>query len=323
MYHRVTKEERRLIYFMRQEGDGIGEIARRLGRAGSTISRELRRNRGGKGYRYRQADARAQARTKRTVRRRFTPEMRAELDRALRYKRLTPQLISEQARAQGRPFACKETLYRYIYAESRTGGTLWTCLPRSHKRRWRRCSRRDNGGRGRLLRQRRIDERPAEVATRETVGHWEGDLIQGAAGSGHLVTLVDRKTRYTLVGWTPTREAKDVTRVVVRLLSELPARVRHSLTFDNGKEFAGHETIAKRLKLDVYFAHPYHSWERGTNENVNGLVRRLYPKRSSFADVDAYQIWQLRRFLNDRPRGCLGWKTPSEEMAAFLGFAPR
>ena len=323
MYHRVTKEERRLLSCMRQAGDGIGEIARRLGRAGSTISRELQRNRGKRGYCYRQADARAQARTKREVWRRFTPQMQAELERALRYKQLTPQLISQQARAQGRPFACKETLYQYIYAESRTGGTLWTCLPRSHKRRWRRCSRRDNGGRGRLLHQRRIDERPAEVATRETVGHWEGDLIQGAAGSGHLVTLVERKTRFALVGWTPTREAKDVTRVVVRLLSELPAHVRRSLTFDNGKEFAGHETIAKRLKMAVYFAHPYHSWERGANENVNGLVRRLYPKRCSFADVDAYQLWQLRRFLNDRPRGCLGWKTPSEEMAACLGFAPR
>ena len=322
MYHRVTKEERRLIFFMRQEGDGIGAIARRLGRAGSTISRELQRNRGQRGYRHRQADARAQARTKRVVRRRFTPEMKAELAHTLRYKRLTPQLISQQARAQGRPFACKETLYQYIYAEGQTGGTLWTCLPRSHKQRWRRCSRRDSGGRGRLLRQRRIDERPAEVATRETFGHWEGDLIQGAAETGYLVTLVERKTRFALVGWTRTREAKDVTRTVIRLLSELPAPARRSLTFDNGKEFAGHERIARHLKLDVYFAHPYRSWERGANENVNGLVRRLYPKRSSFAGIDDYQIWQVRRFLNDRPRGCLNWKTPSEEMAAFLGFAP-
>ena len=322
MYHRVTKEERRLIFFMRQEGDGIGEIARRLGRAGSTISRELRRNRGQRGYRYRQADARAQARTKREVRRRFTPEMKAELERALRYKRLTPQLISQQARTQGRPFACKETLYQYVYAEGRAGGTLWTCLPRSHKRRWRRCSRRDNGGRGRLLRQRRIDERPAEVATRETFGHWEGDLIAGAAETGHLVTLVERKTRFALVGWIRTREAKEVTRMVVRLLSELPAHVRRSLTFDNGKEFAGHERIARRLKLDVYFAYPYRSWERGTNENVNGLIRRQYPKGSSFAEIDGLQLWHLRQFVNDRARDCLGWSTPREEAPACLGFAP-
>ncbi len=322
MYHRVTKEERRLISCMRQAGDGLGEIARRLGRACSTISRELQRNRGKRGYCYRQADARAQARTKREVLQRFTPEMQEEVVRCLRYKKSSPQIISEQARQQGRPFVCKETIYQYLYADGKAGGRLWTLLTRSHKKRYRRCSRNDGRGKGRIRNQRRIDTRPAEVDTRETFGHWEGDLIKGAAGTGYLVTLVERKTRFALIGRTQTKEAKAVTRMVVRMLSELPAHVRQSLTFDNGKEFAGHETIAKRLKLDVFFAHPYHSWERGTNENVNGLVRRLYPKRSSFADIDAYQIWQLRRFLNDRPRGCLGWKTPSEEIAAFLGFAP-
>ena len=322
MYHRVTKEERRLISCMRQAGDGFGEIARRLGRAGSTISRELRRNRGKRGYCYRQADARAQARTKREVLQRFTPEMKEEVVRCLRYKKSSPQIISEQARQQGRPFVCKETIYQYLYADGKAGGRLWTLLTRSHKKRYRRCSRNDGRGKGRIRNQRRIDTRPAEVETRKTFGHWEGDLINGASGTGYLVTLVERKSRFALIGRTQTKEAKAVTRVVVRLLSELPAHIRQSLTFDNGKEFAGHETIAKRLKLDVFFAHPYHSWERGTNENVNGLVRRLYPKRSSFADIDAYQIWQLRRFLNDRPRGCLGWKTPCEEIAAFLGFAP-
>lgn len=322
MYHRVTKEERRLISCMRQEGDGLGKIARRLGRATSTISRELRRNRGKRGYCYRQADARAQARTKREVLQRFTPEMKAEVARCLLYKKSSPQIVSEQARQQGRPFVCKETIYQYLYADGKAGGRLWTLLPRSHKKRYRRCSRNDGRGKGRLRNQRRIDTRPAEVEARETFGHWEGDLINGAAGTGYLVTLVERKSRFALIGRTQSKEAKAVTRMVVRLLSELPAHARQSLTFDNGKEFAGHEKISKKLKMDVFFAHPYHSWERGTNENVNGLVRRVYPKRSSFADIDAYQIWQLRRFLNDRPRGCLGWKTPSEEMAAFLGFAP-
>ena len=322
MHHRVTKAERRVIYFMRQEGDGIGEIARRLRRAASTISRELRRNRGKKGYRYRQADARAQARAKRVVLRRFTAEMKAELERGLRYRKQTPQIVSRQARKQGRPFVCKETIYQYLYADGHAGGTLWTCLPRAHRKRWKRCPRADDRGKGRLRNQRRIDARPAEVDTRETVGHWEGDLINGATGTGHLVTLVERKTRFALIGRTQTKEAPEVTRAIVGLLSQLPAAVRRSVTFDNGKEFAGHEKIAKKLGLEVFFAHSYRSWERGTNENVNGLVRREYPKRSSFADIDAYQIWQVRRFLNDRPRGCLGWKTPSEEMAACLGFAP-
>ena len=322
MYHRVTKAERRLIYFMRQEGDAIRMIARRLGRFASTISRELRRNRGQKGYRYKQADARAQARTKRVVRPRFTPEMKEEVARCIQYKKLTPQIISAQARKQGRAFVCKETIYQYLYAEGKAGNTLWRLLPRAHRKRRRRCPRDDGRGKGRLCNQRRIDTRPPEVETREVFGHWEGDLINGTPGTGHLVTLVERVTRYTLIGRTQTKEANEVTRIINRLFAEVPPMARRSLTIDNGKEFAGHEAISKRLKMDVFFAYPYHSWERGTNENVNGLIRREYPKRSSFSGIDGYQLWQLRRFVNDRPRECLGWKTPSEEMAAFLGFAP-
>ena len=323
MYHRVTKGERRAIYFMRQEGDTLRAIARRLGKSASTISRELRRNKGKRAYRYQQADARAQARAKRVVVRRFTPEMKAEVARGLRYKGATPQIISAQARKQGRAFVCKETIYQHLYAEGKAGGTLWRFLPRAHRKRWRRCPRDDGRGKGRIRNQRRIDERPAEVESRETFGHWEGDLINGAPGTGHLVTLVERKTRFTLIGRTQTKGAKEVTRSILRLFAELPPIARRSLTLDNGKEFAGHETIAKRLKMDLFFAFPYRSWERGANENVNGLVRREYPKRASFAEIDGYQLWQLRRFVNDRPRGCLDWNTPSEEMAACLGFAPR
>ena len=135
-------------------------------------------------------------------------------------------------------------------------------------------------------------------------------------------TLVERKTRFALIGRTQTKEAKEVTRAILRLFAELPASARLSLTLDNGKEFAGHETIAKRLGMDVFFAHPYHSWERGTNENVNGLIRRQYPKGSSFAEIDGLQVWQLRRFVNDRARDCLDWSTPCEEATACLGFAP-
>ena len=322
MDHRVTEEERRVIYFMRQEGDGIRRIARRLGRSASTVSRELRRNKGRKGYRHKQADARAQARAKRVVPRRFTPEMKEEVARCLQYKGSTPQIISGQARKQGRAFVCKETIYQHLYAEGKAGGTLWRFLPRAHRKRWRRCPRADGRGKGRIRNQRRIDTRPAEVETRETLGHWEGDLVNGAPGTGHLVTLVERKTRFALIGRTQTKEAKEVARAILRLFAELPPSARRSLTLDNGKEFAGHETIAKRLGMGVFFAHPYHSWERGANENVNGLIRREYPKRCSFAGIDGYQLWQLRRFVNDRARDCLEWNTPSEEMAACLGFAP-
>jgi transposase, IS30 family len=162
-YKHVTQQERRLIYYMRQAGDSLQDIALRLGRAVSTISRELRRNRGKNGYRYKQAHAKAEARAKRVVPRRFTQEMKAELERGLRCKEWSPQLISTQARAQGRPFVCKETLYQYIYAEGKAGGRLWTLLTRSHKQRWRRCPRNDGRGKGRIRNQRMIDSRPAST----------------------------------------------------------------------------------------------------------------------------------------------------------------
>jgi len=318
----MTLEERRLLYNMRQAGDKASVICKRLGRPPCTISREVQRNSGKRGYRYKQAHAKAQARAKREVPRCFTQSMKDEVARCLEYKQSSPHIISEQARAQGRPFVCKETIYQHLYADSKAGGSLCTFLPRAHRTRRRRCPRTDGRGRGRILNQRMIDSRPAEVDTRETVGHWEGDLINGAAGTGHLVTLVERKSRWTLIGRTQTKGAKEVSRAIIRLLSQLPSSARKSLTFDNGKEFAKHQTIARVLKMDVFFAHPYHSWERGTNENVNGLIRRQYPKRSSFAEMDGYQLWQLARFVNDRPRRCLKWRTPLEEITAFLGFAP-
>jgi len=168
-----------------------------------------------------------------------------------------------------------------------------------------------------------IGTRPAEVETRRTVGHWEGDLINGAHDTGNLVTLVERNMRYTLIGRTDSKNAEEVTREIIARFDALPRSVRLSLTLDNGKEFARHEEIALNTHMDVFFATPYHSWERGTNENTNGLIRRLYPKKSSFAEIGEAKLDHIERFLNDRPRKCLGWMTPREKMTAFLGFAPR
>jgi IS30 family transposase len=166
-----------------------------------------------------------------------------------------------------------------------------------------------------------IDTRPTEVETRKIVGHWEGDLINGARDTGNLVTLVERNMRYTLVGRTGSKEAEEVTREIIARFETLPQAVRLSLTLDNGKEFARHEDIAQNTHMDVFFARPYHSWERGTNENMNGLIRRLYPKKSSFAGIGEAELKRIDRFLNDRPRKCLGWMTPREKMAVFLGCA--
>ena len=320
-YKRVTEEERWLIYRWQQEGAGVREVARRLGRAASSISREIVRNTGGRGYRPQQAHAQAQAQARRPGPRRFTETVRADAEARLKAG-WTPEMIGQRARLEGRPWVCKETIYKHIYADAKAGGTLWQHLPRVKRQRRRRCPRQEGRGRGRIPNQRRIDTRPAEVETRQTVGHWEGDLINGAPATGNLVTLVERNTRFALIGRTDSKEAAEVTQTIGALFEPLPPQSRLSLTLDNGKEFARHEELARDTRMDVFFARPYHAWERGTNENTNGLIRRLYPKRSSFAGIGAAQLQRIDTYLNDRPRRCLGWLTPREKMTVFLGCAP-
>jgi IS30 family transposase len=320
-YNRVTEEERTHTYRWRQEGKSLREVARRLGRAVSTICREILRNTGGRGYRPKQAHWKAQERARRPGPRRFTEAVRVDAEARIK-EGWTPDIICERARLEGREHVSKETIYKHVYAEAKAGGTLWKELPRAGRKRRRRCPRLEGRGRGRIPNQRMIDTRPAEVETRQSVGHWEGDLINGAQETGNLVTLVERNTRFSLVGRTASKEADEVTREICVKFGVLPQKARVSVTFDNGKEFARHEEIAMNTRMDVFFARPYHSWERGTNENTNGLIRRLHPKKSSFAGIGAAELTRIDRFLNDRPRKCLGWMTPREKMAAFLGFAP-
>lgn len=320
-YRRVTDGERRLIRMWGQAGYRQGETARRLGRSPSTISREIARNSGGNGYQPRQAHRMAQARARRPGSRRFTEAVKEDAEARLR-DGWTPEIISGRARIEGRCWVCKETIYQHIYANSEAGGDLWKHLPRARRQRRRRCPREEGQRWVRIRNQRMIDTRPSQVETRAVVGHWEGDLICGANKTGHLITLVERRTRFTLVGRTTTKETKEVTRMMCKMFGKMPQASRLSLTLDNGKEFAWHERLARKTGLDVFFAHPYHSWERGTNENTNGLIRRLHPKKSSFAGIGETQLKHIDTFLNDRPRKCLEWKTPREAMADFLVPAP-
>jgi IS30 family transposase len=314
-YKRVTAEERALIYRWRKEGLTQRETARRLDRDVSSISRELGRNSGKRGYRSKQAHKKAQAQAKRPGPRRFTDQVRVDAEARLKAG-WTPEIISQRARLEGRPYVCKETIYKHVYADAKVGGTLWKNLPRAKRKRRRRCPRQDR--QKQIPNQRMIGTRPAEVETRQTVGHWEGDLINGAYGTGNLATLVERNTRFALVGRTNSKETKEVARKICVLLGSLPQKSRLSVTLDNGKEFARHEQLARDTHMDVFFANPYHAWERGTSENTNGLIRRLYPKKSSFLGIGRAEINRIDRYLNDRPRKCLGWWTPRERMAAFI-----
>ena len=320
-YKRITAEERGLIYRWLQESLKQNEISWRLGKTSGSISREIKRNTGLRGYRPKQAQEKAQAQAKRPGPRRFTEQVRADAETQLEVG-WAPESICGRARLEGRPHVCKETIYKHVYTDAKAGGRLWEHLPRAKRKRHRRCPRKDGHNRGRIPNQRMIATRPVEVETRKTVGHWEGDLINGVRTTGNLVTLAERSTRFTLVGRTDSKDAEEVMREICCLFKTLPQRARLSLTLDNGKEFARHEEISREVALDVFFANPYHSWERGTNENMNGLIRRIYPKKSSFTDIGEAELKRIDSSLNDRPRKCLGWMTSREKMAAFLGWAP-
>ena len=315
-YNRVTSQERILIHQWKQEGFSLRKMAALLFRSPSTISRELKRNTGKRGDRPKQAQALAEERAKRPGPRRFTEAVRKDAEGKLR-QGWTPDIICGRARLEGRAHVCKETVYKHIYADAANGGDLWTHLPRAKRRRKRRCPRQDGRRRGVIPGRRGIETRPAEVELRLKVGHWEGDLVVGKNGSGYLVTLVERVTRFALVGWSPGKEADAVALVIVDLFMKSGIPI-DGITFDNGKEFARHELIARELHADVFFARPYHSWERGTNENTNGLIRRIYPKQASFTTFGEKELRRIDTFLNDRPRKCLDWLTPREEMEARL-----
>lgn len=317
MHRRIGYTERTLIHRWIQEKIGIREIARRLGRAPSTVSREIRRNSGGRGYRPKQAQSKADERARRPGARRLTEGIKRDIAEKLSAG-WTPEAICGRAAIEGRPHVCKETVYQHIYEDARRGGDLWTRLPRAKRRRRRRCPRASAAGRGKIPGRVDIDMRPAAVMSREAAGDWEGDLVNGSGGSGHFVTLVERKTRYTLVGRVPDKGSRGVMRKMQEMLSGVPSMLLRSLTLDNGKEFAMHKALTEATGMPVYFAKPYHSWERGTNENRNGIIRRMFPKGSSFANVGKKRLALADKLLNDRPMKLLGWRTPREMFVAAL-----
>jgi len=314
----MTYVEREQLKRWKQEKMSHAQIARLLGRSPSTISRELKRNSGQKGYRPKQAQSKAEQRACRSGPRVWTDAMWEEVREKMQNWQWTPEIISERARKEGRRFVCKESIYQRLYVEAREGGELWKHLPRAGRKRRRRCPRREGRGRGKIPFRRDIDERPKEVDTRKEAGHWEGDLVNGTPGSGHMVSMVERRTRYTLVSWVGSKDAAPVSEQLICTARRVDKRLFKTLTLDNGKEFARHRCVERKSGAKVYFAKPYHSWERGSNENANGLIRRLYPKGRDFSGIGPQEQRALEAWLNKRPRKCLGWRTPEEQMAIEL-----
>lgn len=274
----------------------------------------MSRNRGLRGYRSKQANDFAVKRRQDKSTHRIVPESWARIELLLR-ENWSPEQISNWLRNEENINVSPEWIYQYILQDKQSGGDLYKYL-RCQKKRKKRYGSIDR--RGQLKGRVSIDERPEVVNQRSRIGDWEADTVIGKQGGAVLVTLVERKTRFTVSGKAPNRTAQEVTAVIVNLLTPLADQVK-TLTYDNGKEFASHQQIDKELKSNGYFAHPYHSWERGLNENTNGLIRQFFPKKKDLYDVTDAQIQKVIDKLNNRPRKCLGFKTPNQ---IFLGINP-
>ena len=311
-YRQITYVERYTLGVLRRQGLAPAAIARVLGRHRSTIGREVRRNRARSDgtYRPQLADWYARGRRSRSRRnRRFSP---ADWERvaALVREDWSPEQVAGWLHRQGRLEISHETIYRYIWVDKRQGGRLYTHLRGARKRRRKRYGHYDS--RGRLAGKRPITARPAAAEARTRVGHWEADTILGAGQSGPCVlSLVERKTGYVVLGKLRKRTMAEVNRRAIRLIRRQQRPVR-TITADNGTEFHSYAAIEHATTARFYFATPHHAWERGTNENTNGLLRQYLPKRQSMAHLTQHDCNRLAAKLNRRPRKRLGYRTPEE-----------
>jgi IS30 family transposase len=281
----------------------ITQIARLLGRDKSTISRELRRNAGCRGYRAKQACELACKRSESSRNANtLAPWVKEQASELLRLQ-WSPEQIA------GKLPVSHESLYLHVYADKAHGGTLWKNLRCQKQKRKRYASGRDR--RGQIPNRRPLSERPAHIEGRQQVGHWECDTVIGAAHKQAIVTVVERKSGYAVMAKVSNKTADLVGAAIIQALNPLKARVK-TLTYDNGKEFSGHAEIDKALGSTGYFARPFASWERGSNENFNGLLRQYVPKKRQMASITNEEIKMIENRLNNRPRKRLGFRTPAE-----------
>jgi IS30 family transposase len=308
-YTQLTRGKRYQIRTLLKAGFSQSEMAFFLKVHKSTISREIRRNKGDKGYRPVQAHEKALARRFAAAKRiKMSPVMIELVEHYIRQDFSPEQISGFLDRKHGVKIS-HETIYKYIWSDKKIGGTLYKHLRRSrHKYRKR---YRNNQLRGRIVGQVSIDLRPAIVNAKTRIGDWEIDTLTGKNSKGYLVTAVERKSKFTLVKRVPDRQSEHVAEAVINLMRPYKDNV-FTITADNGKEFSLHKKISKKLKADVYFAHPYHAWERGLNENTNGLLRQYFPKQMDFQKIDKKGIEYAMDRLNNRPRKTIGFETPIE-----------
>ncbi|ELP8110014.1 IS30 family transposase [Vibrio vulnificus] len=303
-YQQLTEGRRYQISALLKQGISVTNVARAIGCHRASVYRELNRNTEDDIYCPQQAHKKSLERKRKAAKYKI-PSERIEFIRLLIEHDWSPEQISEVLTASGMPVS-HEWIYQYIADDKVQGGKLYRHLRQGHKR-----YRKGKRTKAEAIKNAvSIDERPDVVDTRERFGDWEIDTVLGKHGTGAIVTLLERKSRFFLIQKVDSKSAKDVAKATIELLRPYKEHV-HTITSDNGREFAYHESIADALDAEFYFAHPYSSWERGANENANGLLRQYVPKGSNLREIgdDAIQLAMSR--INFRPKKCLGFKQPA------------
>ena len=309
--------ERCQIAVLKERGDNPAQIAKQLNRHRSTITRELRRNKNKDRYDGNQADVKAkQRRFRKPIK--MIPSVIAAVEEKLKLQ-WSPEQIVGRLKYEHQDFRVShETIYKHIWLDKRRGGFLYKQLRHSGKKYYKRSK--GTAGRGCIRNRRDIDQRPAIANEKIRVGDWELDTIIGADSDGVIVSMVDRHSKLTKLVKVINKTATSVKDGLLKKLG--PDRnFVHTLTADNGKEFAYHEEVACALEADFFFAKPYHSWERGLNEHTNGLVRQYLPKSTKFSDISQEQLDNIEMLLNQRPRRVLNFQTPLEVFRRWINSA--
>lgn len=311
-YTQLTLEERYILGNYKSNGVSIAEIARRLNRHRSTIWREIKRNschRTDGAYRPTKAQARTKSRRSRS--RRLWQHTKKEWKLVVAKLRdyWSPEQIAIRFRKLGILNISHETIYRYIWTDKNHGGDLYLCLRQAYKIRRKRHNSKDSRGRkaGKLM----IEDRPKHIEYRRKIGHWEIDTVMGKGSKDCIVTIVERMSGYTLIGKLDDRTTDSLNRRTIALIDNHIDQFE-TITADNGTEFNQYEDIEEKTGVTFYFANPYHSWERGTNENTNGLIRQYLPKGESMASLTQARCNAIAKKLNQRPRKRLNGLTPEE-----------
>jgi IS30 family transposase len=314
---KLTEEERDRIAVLHARGIGVREIGRLLERDHATISRELKRNRFGQGYNAIHAQHVAEERKSKAGKRHPLKDKKiyGYVLEKLREGWSPEQIAGRLVLEQGEHMICHETIYRFIYTKALREDRLWEYLPRKQKHRRKQHGRKAQ--RSRIPQRISIHERPEAVNNRSEIGHWEGDTVEGRGHKDGIHTEVERVSRFLLARRVAAITSEETITVQKEMFSHLPEQLRKSTTMDNGKENHLHIQLGE-LSMKTYFADPYSSWQRGTNENTNGLIRRYLPKKTAFTNLTQAELDDIVWEINNRPRKVLQYKKPIEILSGAI-----